>query len=156
MLKNRNTQPQTADFNNLITLDDLYNSHDDTSEFDQSQAVIIQGYLFQARDEDSEACNCYSPYAADHDIHVYIALDKNATSIGDCVVVELTPYSKSILSGWTADYINQNQWMQVEITGWLMYDWEHNNMSFDSGQPKAKAKRRTVWEVHPITNIRSL
>src|SRR5437773_444584 len=45
---------------------------------------------------------------------------------------------------------------KVKITGWLLYDFMHTNVSVASNPDITNPHRGTVWEVHPITNIEDL
>jgi hypothetical protein len=154
--KNRSSQPGDADFDPSVTIRKMINSEDDTASFDDSKAVTITGYMFSAKKEGGESCNCYASDDAHHDIHVFIAPNKSATSIGECVVVEVTPWTKSNLPDLTVQYFNSIKKHKVKVTGWLMYDFEHKNMSAAWNPDNTDPKRATVWEVHPITDFEDL
>jgi hypothetical protein len=64
-LKNRDVKPTAAQINKNITLETLFNSLDDKRAFSESEAVTIEGYLVDAKDEKGESCNCYSTLDAD-------------------------------------------------------------------------------------------
>jgi hypothetical protein len=155
-LKNRTTQPTAKQINKRITLETLFNSLDSKAAFNENEAVTIEGYLVDAKDEKGESCNCYSIQNEDHDIHVFISPDKNVADKKkkDCLVVELSPYSKKLLPEWTTSYIKRNKGKKVRITGWLMFDIEHLNVSVASRPYAAELHRHNAWEVHPITDIR--
>src|SRR5207253_3172683 len=51
-----------------------------------------------------------------------------------------------------------NHW--VEVTGWLMFDFEHMDNAVNSRSPLAKPGeivwRATCWELHPVTRFKVL
>jgi hypothetical protein len=48
----------------------------------------------------------------------------------------------------------QKKW--VEITGWLLFDFEHVPEAENTNPGGAKNWRATCWEIHPVTSIRVL
>ena len=155
ILKNRNTQPKSSEIDKSITLEKILNSKDDQNCFKNNSGVIIEGYIFKAKDEPGESCNCYSTDPKDLDVHVYISTNKNARSIADCAVIEVTNYSKQLHPEWNAKYFNTHyKGHKVQITGWMMYDFEHTNVSYESNHNASTIQRKTVWEVHPITTVK--
>lgn len=154
--KNRNIIPGDADIDGSVTIFKMLNSQDDENAFDEHKAATITGYLFKAKKEGPESCNCHSSNEADHDIHIFIAPDKNTSSIGGCVVIEITPWVKTQHPDWTADYLNSIKGHKVTVTGWLLYDWEHKGQSAASHPDLDHPARGTVWELHPIAAIEDL
>jgi len=155
ILKNRNTQPTPSYIDKSITIDKMMNSKDDPNTFKTSAGVVIQGYIFKAKDEGGESCNCYSNDKKDKDVHVYISTNKNAKSIAECTVIEVTKYSKQLHPEWDAAYFNTHyKGHKVEVTGWMLYDFEHKNVSSETNPNATKINRKTVWEVHPITSVK--
>lgn len=154
--KNREAAPGAADFDSMVSMSKMLNSQDLATAFDENKAGTITGYLFSAKAEGPESCNCHATDAADHDIHIYIAPSKTTSSISECVVVEITPWVKKVHPEWTLAYLLSLKGHRVTIGGWLLYDWEHLGQS-TAGHPDADHNvRGTVWEVHPITNIEDL
>jgi hypothetical protein len=151
ILKNRDRAPVISDFDSAITIWGMLNSQDESNAFNQNTSITITGYLLKAKDEGPESCNCHSTNKADHDVHIYIAPNKDVTSIGECVVVEITPWVKKNHPEWTSRYLNSIAEHKVSVTGWLFWDWEHTNVSKASHSDNPK--RGTVWEIHPIINI---
>ncbi len=96
------------EINKTITINDLLNSKENPDRFDIKKAIEIEGYIFGAKDEGGESCNCYSNNPKDLDVHVYLAKDMKAENIGDCVVIEVSKYGKTIHTEWNAKYINQH------------------------------------------------
>lgn len=113
----------------------------------EQQPVVLTVYLVRAIPEGPETCNCESPSANDHDVHVYVGDDPDATS-ENAAIVEVTPRWRAVNPSWSAQNLQAlaDSGTQVRITGWLMYDQEHWDMI-------AKHERATLWEVHPVTDI---
>jgi hypothetical protein len=155
-MKNRSSAPGDAAFDSSISIFKMLNSEDADDAFDENKAATITGYMFGAKSEGPESCNCHSKDAADHDIHVYIAPSLNTSSIAECVVVEVTPWVKKVHPEWTTAYLNSLKGHRVTIGGWLLYDWEHLGQSTAMHPDGAHNIRGTVWEIHPITNIEDL
>jgi len=154
--KNRDKVPVETDIDLSVTIFKMLNSQDNANAFDENKAATITGYLFKAKDEGPESCNCHSTNKADHDIHIFIAPSKSVTSIGECVIVEITPWIKKMHPDWTSEYLNSIAGHHVSVTGWLLYDWEHVQQSVASHPDLEKPARGCVWELHPITNITDL
>jgi hypothetical protein len=152
--KNRKTSPKPDQIDPNVTITKMLNSKDKKTAFSEKKAAIVTGYILKASPEGKESCNCHSGKVADHDIHVFIAPSKNVTLISQCIVVEITPWVKKNHPEWTVAYLNANSGKKVEITGWLLYDWEHLNVSAASNVDLESAKRGTVWELHPFTSLK--
>ncbi len=152
LLKNRTSEPEGSDLNSQVTLSAMLNSKDDPNRFDEQQGATITGVLFDVRAEKGESCNCYSPDPNDWDYHIYIG-KANAQSIFDCAVVEMTPYSRSIHPEWTLAYVKSLKGKQVQVTGWLLYDFEHKSQSYETNPNPGTKARHTVWEIHPVTSL---
>lgn len=154
-LKNRHSQPKQADIDAAITMDALYNAPDEPHYFDEHKAVTVEGYLADAKEEKGESCNCYSQERDDHDIHVFLSPTPYVTGgkKKDWLVVEMTPYSKQLMPGWTTRFMKDNRGRKVRVTGWLMFDFEHVNVSTTSRPDAERQHRHNVWEIHPITSI---
>jgi len=111
--------------------------------------VIVKGYLSNKINVEDrspgESTNCNLLDADEVDWHIYLTKAPKQL-IKDAIIVETTPrtrplhhWDKSVLDG----LVNKNT--QVRISGWLMYDFQHENV--------IGKERATVWEVHPITRI---
>jgi hypothetical protein len=152
LFKNRTTEPASGDFDAQVTLAKMLNSKDDSDLFDQHTAATITGVIFGVKPEAGESCNCNSTDSVDWDYHIYIGT-ASAKSIFDCAVVEMTPYSRFIHPEWTLQYVKSLTGKKVQVTGWLLYDFEHKPQSFETN-PNTKAPfRHTVWEIHPVTAV---
>ena len=113
----------------------------------ERQAVVLTVYIVRAIAEGPEACNCESAALQDHDVHVYVGDDPDATP-ENAAIVEVTPRWRAAYPSWNAQNIERlaESGTPVRITGWLMYDQEHWDMI-------AKHERATLWEVHPVTDV---
>jgi hypothetical protein len=152
LLKNRTNEPGAGDLNSGVTLAGMLNSKDDPNIFDEHQGATITGVLFDVKPEKGETCNCFSTNPNDWDYHIYIG-NANAKSIFDCAVVEMTPYSRSIHPEWTLSYVKSLKGKQVQVTGWLLFDFEHLGQSYETNPSTGAPNRHTVWELHPVTTL---
>jgi hypothetical protein len=163
-LKNRDRPPATA---RLFTVNSLYKTsptlpnrkiHRDkwtTQQQDlaarwESRAVTVEGYLLHdVAKEREDACNCGSDKYGDH--HMWPGPTPTAQR-GRAMVVEVSPRTWAAHPAWNnaaklRPLIKDK--MKVRVTGWLTWDQEHNEQI-------RKGTRRTLWEVHPITQIQVL
>ena len=152
LLKNRTNEPAGSDLNPAVTLAGMLNSKDDPNIFDEQKGATISGVLFDVRAEKGESCNCYSTDPNDWDYHIYIG-KANAKSIFDCAVVEMTPYSRSIHPEWTLSFVKSLKGKPVQVTGWLLFDFEHLGQSYETNPNTGARNRHTVWELHPVTTL---
>jgi hypothetical protein len=153
--KNREVAHPNGTMDHAVTITDMLNSGDDDQRFDDSKMATIEGVLFNAKQEKGESCNCHSEDVNDDDVHIYIAKDDQAESIADCAVVEVTGKGKAAHPEWDINFFRKLKNHKVKITGYLLYDFEHTGMSFESN-PDADPStlhRHTVWELHPITAV---
>jgi hypothetical protein len=155
LLKNRTNEPAGSDLIPAVTLAGMLNSKDDPNIFDEQKGATISGVLFDVRAEKGESCNCYSTDPNDWDYHIYIG-NANAKSIFDCAVVEMTPYSRSIHPEWTLSYVKSLKGKQVQVTGWLLFDFEHVGQSYETNPNTGARNRHTVWEIHPVTTLSAI
>jgi hypothetical protein len=112
----------------------------------EAEPVVLTAYVVKAKAEGKEACNCNSPKAADHDVHVYVNDDADDDSPADAAIVEVTPRWRDANPAWTATNINALSGRRVRFTGWLLFDQFHFSMI-------GEGQRATLWEIHPITAI---
>jgi hypothetical protein len=113
----------------------------------ERQGAVLTGYVVKAIAEGPESCNCESPAANDHDVHIYVGDDPDATA-GGSVIVEVTPRWRAVNPSWNAQNLKAlaDSGIEVRFTGWMMYDQEHWDM-IDKNQ------RATLFEIHPVTGI---
>jgi hypothetical protein len=105
------------------------------------------------KQEKGESCNGNSTDPKDWDYHVYIAKDSGERRIANTVVVEVTPYTRSVHPEFTLYRLRKLRNHKVRVTGWILYDFEHLDVSAGSNPEGKKEYRQTVYELHPVTNI---
>ena len=157
--KNRISIPQEVNYLYSVTMQQLFDSHDDSLAFSIDQGAMITGYVFKGNQESAESCNCYSASTAEHDTHIYISPVPitNATKISDCMVMEVTPYTRTLHPQWTTTFVNDSlKGKKVIVSGWLLYDYLHTGESIGTNPNTTSPQRQTVWEIHPITEIQVL
>lgn len=152
---NRDNTPQPSDFDNTIGIEDLYNSKDD-SIFSENKAASIVGYLFRAIPTGKASCNCFTEDKSKYSINLYISPTpiNNDTRKADCIVAVITPYSKGLNSDWDADKIMGKMGGQkIKVSGWLIYDYLHKDVSIETNPNSAAPEMRTIWGICPMTEI---
>ena len=154
-LKNRNAIPQSADFDESVTLDALLRPGDDTNRWSTSKAAKIQGYVIDVEYARPEATNCYSPCR--RDIHIAVARRVEATK-QEQVIVEVTPNIREWADANGIDWSEQtlqaqliNHWCEFE--GWLYLDVGHQKEAENTRPGRSENWRATAWEIHPVTRI---
>lgn len=112
----------------------------------EADSVVLTAYVVKAIPEGQEACNCNSPKASDHDVHVYVNDTADDDSTADAAIVEVTPRWRDANPTWTAPNISALSGRRVRFTGWLLFDQFHFSMI-------GQGERATLWEIHPVTSI---
>jgi hypothetical protein len=118
----------------------------------EGQAVRVMAYLWKAKREHGESCNCGLdakgvPGELLTDIHMVLtenADDAEAIS----VTAEITPRVRALRKNpvtWAASRISPLKGKFIRVTGYLMLDTEHLIHN-----PLVRA---TNWEVHPIAKL---
>ncbi len=153
--KNRETTPLAGDFDKSVTIQGMYDSKDD-SLWSEQKAATLTGYFFRAVDNGMESCSCFTEDKAQYSTNIYISptpIDKN-TRMADCIVVVLTPYSRTINKFWTADFINEKfAGQKLTVSGWLIYDIMHSVESIMTNSNGSHPERRTIWGICPVTDL---
>ena len=150
----------------------------------ETQIVSVTGWMVLTYPGPAESCNCGS--VEFHDWHIELVpqpLD-HAPQIGDptAIICEVTPrteaplYRAGVRVQRLAAYMNQGKQPnivahptgaaphKVRITGYLMWDDEHNEAGKDVGPTIERGGhgeyhhpwRATAWEIHPILKIEDL
>ena len=156
---NRATTPQAADYDKSVTIQGMYDSKDD-SIYNEDKAATITGYMFRAVDIGMESCNCYTEDKTKYSTNIYLSptpINKQ-TRTADCIVVTITPYSRTINSkDWTAENINEKMvGKKVQASGWLIYNYLKGSVSIETNPNSASPERRTIWGICPMTDIKAL
>ncbi|HTB05540.1 MAG TPA: hypothetical protein VK806_01220 [Bacteroidia bacterium] len=156
--KNRQSIPQADDFDKIVTIQLMYDSKDD-SLWSEEKAASISGYFFRATDNSGEQCNCFTEDKNKLNTNIYICptpIDKN-TRTADCIVVVITPYTRSLKGEWDTDKLNEKLGgKKISISGWLIYDFEHSNRSIETNSNSTQPERRTIWGIYPVTDLKVL
>ena len=157
--KNRISIPNEVNYVYSITMQQLFDSHDDSLAFSIDNGAAIIGYIMKGNQEVAESCNCYATSSSAYDTHIYLSPIPitNATKISDCMVMEITPYTRTLHPTWTTKYVNDSlAGKQVKVSGWLLYDYFHTGESIGTNPNTNSPQRQTVWEIHPIVAIEKL
>lgn len=162
-LKNRYTFPRSTDFDKSITFPALIQSAD-PNQFSTDKAVRLQGYVFNVKVGGVESCNCKTKDPAFRDTHIELTPDETHTGPQYRLIAEVTPRLRAMMANkgqdWSTDGLREKlKGHYVAITGWLLYDAEHESGAA-ANDPNdaigAQNWRATCWEIHPITAINRL
>jgi len=156
--KNRESLPQSSDFDNNVSIQGMYDSKDD-SIYNENKAANLIGYVFRAVTTGMESCNCYTEDKSKYSVNVYISKDPitKQTKTSECIVAVVTPYSISLNKDWTSDNINDKLvGKRVKVSGWLIFDYLKSNESVETNSNGTQLDRRTIWGICPLTNITAL
>lgn len=159
-LKNRYIFPQNSDFDKSITFQGLMQSAD-PNQFSPTKAARLQGYVYNVKAGGVESCNCKAKNLLYRDTHIELTPDETKTDPQYRVIVEVTPRLRALMAqkgiDWsTAGLRNTLKGHYVTITGWLLYDAEHESGAFANDPNNAIGAqnwRASCWEIHPITAI---
>jgi hypothetical protein len=129
--------------------------------FDVKSAATVTGFVLQVEVGGKETCNCHATEPDERDTHIALTLSEGAEK-RQSVVAEVTPRTrllrkKSGQNDWTTSGLGaaiQGKW--VEITGWLLFDFEHVHEAENTNPGGAQNWRSTCWEIHPATSIKVL
>lgn len=161
--KNRVSRPATSDVIDM-TLDDIrhieqpdtWQANKNRSELQgprkEGQPVRVMGYLWKAKREHAESCNCGldasgAPGELLTDIHMVLT-DHPDDAEALSVTAEITPRVRARRPNpvtWTWSKIKLLNGKFIRVTGYLMLDTEHLIHN--------PLVRSTNWEVHPITKL---
>ena len=122
-------------------------SAEDTATIAKSEGipVIVEGYIYGAKESGAESANCHATTSDMVDWHVWFTKNPGEDRTHS-IVIEPTPRSRANHK-WTIKMMEdlaKNQTL-VRISGWVFFDPEH---------PDQVGKTRgTIWEVHPVMQI---
>jgi len=156
-LKNRPAVPADSDIDTSVTLSALLAPGDDRVRWSEGRAATIVGYVRDVDVGGVETVNCHAKTPGHRDTH--IALVGSAGDEGQLpVVVEVTPgwRARAARGGadWSTDSLRAaiaGRW--VRVTGWLLYDVEHQGQAEHTAPGRTGNWRATAWELHPVTAI---
>jgi hypothetical protein len=157
-LKNRYTAPRPADFDSLVTLAALVRPGDDRGRWKVHRGAAIVGYVHDVKPGGIETVNCKARDPAFRDTHIELVLDPMNAAGPTRVIVEVTPRWRAMMAARGVDWSTRalrrdylGRW--VRVTGWLLFDAEHANASWNTAPNHQADWRATAWEVHPITSL---
>jgi hypothetical protein len=165
--KNRFKAPTADDIDTEVSLATMLAPGEDDKRFDSTKAARIVGFVVDVKPGGTETCNCGATNPIDRDTHIEIALSPEAPP-NQRVIVEVTPRLRKQMKERAPDSVDwrtltlqshgakgiKGQW--VEVTGWLLFDFEHTGSAENSSPGHAGNWRATCWEIHPITDIKTL
>jgi hypothetical protein len=160
-LKGRYHSPVASDIDQSATLTAMVAPGDDEDRFDVQSAATVTGFVLQVEVGGRETCNCHATDPDERDTHIALTLSEGADQT-QSVVAEVTPRTRLLRKraghdDWTTAALRrdiQGKW--VEVTGWLLFDFEHVHEAENTNPGGAKNWRATCWEIHPVTSIRVL
>ncbi len=155
---NRETLPQSSDFEKTVGIEDFYNSKDD-SIFSEDKAATLTGYIFRASTNGMESCNCFTEDKNEYSTNVYLSPNPLTaeTRLADCIVTVITPYSRSLHPDWTTDFFNYKMvGKKVKVSGWMIYNYLKGNLSVETNSNGTQPERRTIWGLCPVTGLEEL
>ena len=159
-LKNRSIVPTKAQISADFNWIELAKFEDDRSKFSVEKGAILRGYVLRVKMSEPETCNCNSKTPEFRDTHLIITPDAEQTGVLNQIVVEITPRMRAIMAAkgidWSQAALKKWQGKNVEVEGWLFYDYPHGNQSAKVRHKAKGVTRSTAWEIHPITAIRVL
>lgn len=160
-LKNRALIPSSRAIDSAVTMQSLLAPGNDAGRFNTRRAATISGYVADVKVGGVETVNCHAELPADRDTHIELTLEPNNSDESKHVIVEVTPRWRAEMAqrgeDWSTGGLRRQlvgRW--IEVTGWLLYDEEHEANAEHTHRGRANIWRATVWEVHPITSIRTL
>jgi hypothetical protein len=165
--KNRFKMPTADDIDTDVTLATMLAPGEDENRFDDSRAARVVGFVVNVKPGGRETCNCRATDPIDRDTHIELALSPQAPA-NQRVIVEVTPRFRKQMKEKTNGAVDwrtitlqshgkdgiKGKW--VEVTGWLLFDFEHTDGAENSSPGKAGNWRATCWEIHPIAEIKVL
>jgi hypothetical protein len=156
-LKNRSIAPTPAQINTNFNWTTLSEMADDRAKFSNESGVILRGYVLRVTMSAAETCNCNSKTPEYRDTHIVITPDATQTGVLNQVVIEITPRMRAIMKArgidWSQEALRKLRGKNIEVEGWLFYDYNHGNQSAKVRQKTRGITRSTAWEIHPITRL---
>lgn len=151
--KNRTTKPAASSVEErtlaqIIAMDapDKWKSGDPRGTLEgESDAVEVTAYLIHAKNYPSgvESCNCNLKKTENNDFHL-VLVDSRSKEESDSVTAEISPRIRP--AGWTIVKLRKlaKDKAYVKLTGYMMLDTQHLSKPI---------KRKTNWEIHPVTKF---
>jgi hypothetical protein len=162
-LKNRWRLPSDSDIDTSFNWENIYQDGGDPRRFDQQKAGKLRGYVALVTLKKEEECNCNIKDKDFYDIHIHLSPSLEAISQKwQHVIVEVTPRLRKLMNGKNDNFSLKRlkelkkEGIEVEIEGWLFYDWEHGDKAYLYNGDEQKSWRVSAWEIHPITSLKEV
>ena len=156
-LKNRSIAPTKAQISADFNWTELAVFEDDRSKFSTEKGGVLRGYVLRVKMSEAETCNCNSETPEFRDTHIIITPNAEQTGVLNQIIVEVTPRIRAIMAAkgvdWSQTALKKLQGKNIEVEGWLFYDYPHGNQSAKVRQKTKGVTRSTAWEIHPITRL---
>lgn len=157
-LKNRYTAPTPEEINPKVTLAAILAPGYDIGRWKVNYGAAITGYVYDVKVGGVETVNCHATNPQYRDTHIELVSDPMDNGEIRRVIVEVTPRWRAIEAANGTDWSTRalrdrflGRW--VKITGWMLFDVEHENQAENTAPGLSRDWRATAWEIHPITSI---
>jgi len=157
-LKNRYTAPAADQINPAVTLAAMLAPGYDASRWTTSYGAVVIGYVHDVKVGGIETVNCQARDPRFRDTHIELVLDPMNSGSTKRVIVEVTPRWRAIMAAKGIDWSTRalrdkflGRW--VKVTGWMLFDMEHQGQAENTAPGRPRDWRATAWEIHPVTAI---
>jgi uncharacterized protein YgiM (DUF1202 family) len=158
-LKNRITKPAANALDPTATIDAILAPGPDLTRWNESQGASIVVYVAEVKRGADETVNCGETEEIEEDTHIELVAKVSDAGQKKPMIAEVTPRWREYVStqgmDWTTPTLKtslRHKW--VRFTGWLMSDFAHAPQAENTNPGGAHNWRGTVWEIHPITEIK--
>lgn len=160
--KNRTDAPSAEQIDHSVTLDAILADPDqparERQRFKVGTAARITGYVYDVKVGGVETANCHARQQIDRDTHIEIVTGSDDASPGRRVIVEVTPRTRAQAAArrldWSTDALQREiLGRTITVTGWMLYDFEHENASEHTVPGNPGNWRATAWEIHPVVDL---
>lgn len=157
-LKNRWAFPKESDIDTSFNWENLYQDGGNPRRFDRTKAGRLRGFVAFVTPQNAESCNCNFKDKAFSDIHIHLSPSEEAKDEKwQHIIVEITPRLREIMKvkneDWSYNNLKKLRGQEIEVEGWLFYDWEHGDKAYLYNGDEQKSWRVSAWEIHPITSL---
>lgn len=153
-LKNRSIPSNSTNFK--ITLDSILKPGNDAARWSSDNYVDIIGYVYDVKYGGAETCNCHSANKPDLDTHIEIVQDLKNSGPTKRMIVEINRYVKTNDTTLSYKYTRSLIGKKVEIRGFLFFDEEHKQNSYNCNPNGTNLWRATCVEIHPCFYIKEI
>ena len=143
-----------------ITRAKLKNLNSSTGKVSEGDLVEVTGFVVGLEDHlprsfvGGESVNCRIHGTLANDFHIPLAEDSEASPF-EAIVVEMIPQKRP--ATWTLAKLRKfaKDGIPVLVRGQLFYDNKHRVNDDPDNPIGGQPKRRSLWEVHPVTEFYS-